>query len=51
VDSKQRQDEFLAKAKEAQAQADQTRDRHEKESWLRIAEGYRDLARCSELKG
>jgi hypothetical protein len=45
VDSKQRRDEFLAKAKEAQEWSERTPDRHEKESWLRIAESYRELAR------
>lgn len=43
--AKERQDDFLTKAKEAQEQAERTPDRHEKESWLRIAESYRALAR------
>ena len=42
--AKKRRDEYLAKAKEAQEQADQVTDRYEKESWLRIAESYRALA-------
>ena len=45
VDSKQRRDEFLAKGKEAQEWSERTPDRHEKESWLRIAESYREPAR------
>lgn len=45
VGAKERQDDFLTKAKEAQEQAERTPDRHEKESWLRIAESYRALAR------
>jgi len=44
VGAKERRDEYLAKAKEAQDQADRTPDRYEKESWLRIAESYRALA-------
>ena len=34
MDSKQRQNEILTKAKEAKPRADQTRDRHQRESWL-----------------
>ena len=45
MDSKQRRDDLLAKAKEAQEWSERTPDRHEKESWLRIAESYRELAR------
>lgn len=44
MDTKQRKEDFLAKAKEADDQAERTSDRYEKESWLRIAKGYRDLA-------
>jgi hypothetical protein len=42
--SKQRQDEYLAKAREALDEAGRTTDRHEKESLVRIAREYRDLA-------
>jgi len=42
---KERRDEYLAKAKDAQDQANLTKDRYEQESWLRIAESYRALAR------
>jgi hypothetical protein len=41
----ERRDEYLAKAKEAEGQAARTRDRYEQESWIRIAESYRALAR------
>jgi hypothetical protein len=43
--AKERRDEYLAKAKDAQNQANLTKDRYEQESWLRIAESYRELAR------
>jgi hypothetical protein len=46
MNGRQRKEEFLAKAKEAEQQAERTADRHEKESWLRIAQSYRDLANC-----
>jgi hypothetical protein len=39
-----RKDDFLAKAKEAEAQANKTTDEAAKASWLRIAAGYHDLA-------
>ena len=42
--AKERRDEFLAKAKEAEDRAAQSRDRYELESLLRIAATYRDLA-------
>lgn len=44
MDAKQRKEDFLAKAKEADDQAERPPDRYERESWLRIAQGYRDLA-------
>lgn len=44
MDSKDQHKEFLAKAKEAREQADLSRDRHEKESWIRIAHSYLELA-------
>ena len=43
--AKERRDEYLAKAQDAQNQANLTKDRYEQESWLRIAESYRELAR------
>jgi hypothetical protein len=36
---------FLAKAKEAMNHADKAKDPFERDSWLRIAADYRDLAR------
>ena len=45
MSGKERQDEFLAKAEEAQAQAEKSKDSDTRDSWLRIAESYRDLAR------
>ena len=50
MNAKQRRDEFLAKAKEAEELAEQTPDWHEKESWLRIAREYRDLAKRQGVK-
>jgi hypothetical protein len=44
---KRKQDEFLAKAKDAEAQAAKCTDEPSRESWLRIAFGYRDLARAN----
>ena len=44
MDAKQRKNHYLAKAKEALAQAEHCPDRYEKESLLRIAREYRDLA-------
>ena len=42
--AKERRDEYLAKAKEAEDQAAQSRDRYELECLLRIAASYRELA-------
>jgi hypothetical protein len=42
--SRTRKEEFLAKAKEAEEQAEKTTDETAKASWLRIAAGYHDLA-------
>jgi hypothetical protein len=44
VNNKARQDEYLSKAKEAEDQAEKTKDEAAKASWLRIAAGYHDLA-------
>jgi len=38
------QDRYLAFAKEAEELAERTVDPQEKETWLRVAEGYRQLA-------
>jgi len=40
---------YLAKAKEAEAQAQKAADPQVKSSWERIAKGYRDLARTPGL--
>jgi hypothetical protein len=42
--------EFLAKAEEAELQAAKAAVGPVRESWLRIAFGYRDLARASGYK-
>lgn len=39
-----KKDAFLAKAKEAEGQAEKAKDEATKASWLRIAAGYHDLA-------
>ncbi len=44
MNAKQRKEEFLTKAKEAEEQAERAPSQQEKESWLRIAREYRDLA-------
>lgn len=44
MNAKERKEKFLAKAKETEQQSERTADRHEKESWLRIAKEYRSLA-------
>jgi hypothetical protein len=51
VGAKERQDEFLAKAKEAEEQAAKAQDERSREGWLRIAFGYRDLARADGHQG
>jgi hypothetical protein len=45
MNGKQRKEEFLAKAQEAEQQAEKAKDFMVRESWRRIAESYRDLAR------
>jgi hypothetical protein len=42
--------EFLAKAKEAEEYAAKAADGPIRESWLRVAFGYRDLARANGYK-
>jgi hypothetical protein len=44
MSSKQRQDDFLARAKEAEEKAAAAKDESAKSAWLRIAAGYHDLA-------
>ena len=45
MNDQQRIADYLAKAKEAEAQAAQARDQATRQAWERIAEGYRDLIR------
>jgi hypothetical protein len=47
VHDQSKQDEFLAKAKESEEQAVKASDERSREGWLRIAYGYRDLARAN----
>jgi hypothetical protein len=42
--SKGRREEYVAKAKEAEEQAEKVKDEASKASWLRIAAGHHDLA-------
>jgi hypothetical protein len=51
MSSADRKAEYLAKAKEAEDQAEQSKDDATKASWLRIAAGYHLLAARPELKG
>jgi hypothetical protein len=51
MDQKSKQDEYLAKAKEAEDQAAKAADERSREGWLRIAYGYRDLARANGYRG
>jgi hypothetical protein len=51
VNHKSKQDEFIAKAKEAEEQATKAPDERSREGWLRIAFGYRDLARANGYQG
>jgi len=44
---KSKRDEYLAKAKDAEDQAAKAPDERSREGWLRIAYGYRDLARAN----
>jgi len=48
IGSSARRDEYLAKAKEAEQQAEKAKDEANKASWLRIAAGYHDLASRNE---
>lgn len=40
-----RRQEFLERAKDAEDRAARTHDPHLRDSWMKVAEGYRDLAR------
>lgn len=40
-----RREEFLARAREAEARAAKTTDPMLRESWLKVAQGYHELAR------
>ena len=42
--AQERRDDYLAKAKDAEEQAEKATDESNKASWLRIAAGYHDLA-------
>jgi hypothetical protein len=44
MDSTRWRDQYLAKAKDAEARAAQATDELDKAAWLRIAAGYHDLA-------
>jgi len=46
MNQKSKRDEYLARAKEAEDQAAKAADERSREGWLRIAYGYRDLARA-----
>jgi hypothetical protein len=48
MNSQDRCEAYLAKAKEAQEQAERFMDQDQKESWLRLAQGYLILARSQE---
>ena len=48
MDTKSRQAEYLAKAKEAEDKAEKATDETTKASWLRISAGYHDLAARQE---
>ncbi len=51
MDRKSKRDEFLAKAEEAEEQAAKAPDERSREGGLRIAYGYRDLARANGHQG
>ena len=44
-------DKFLAKAEEAQENADKAKDAALRDNWLEIAQSYRDLASREEPEG
>ena len=43
-----RYDEYVAKAKEAEEQADKATDERTRHAWRKVAAGYRDLAIMAE---
>ncbi len=51
VSDKGSYEEYTAKAKEAEAMADQLEDEFLKSSWLNIARGYRELAEAERASG
>lgn len=42
--------EYLTKAEEAEKQAEMAADDHAKDSWLKVASGYRDLANMAQAQ-
>jgi hypothetical protein len=46
--SKSKFDEYVAKAQEAQEQAEKAKDREVEQTWRRIAANYRDLAMMAQ---
>jgi hypothetical protein len=51
VNTKDRIDEYLAKAKEAEEHASKVKDPDTRQAWLVVAGGYRDLARREGYTG
>jgi hypothetical protein len=51
VSSEKMREHYLANAKEAEEQASKATDERTREGWLRIAFGYRDLARANGYEG
>ena len=49
MNSSTRRGEYLAKAKDAEDQAEKTSDETANASWLRIAAGYHDLAARQDM--
>jgi hypothetical protein len=45
-----RKAEYLEKAKEAEELAEKTKDPQVRDSWLKIAQSYRELARTTGFK-
>ena len=42
-----KREEYLRRAEEAEREAEKVKDRDQRESWKRIAEGYRALAKAA----
>ena len=51
MNTRQRIEEFLAKARQAEEQASRCKDAQAKRAWEAIAKGYRALARQNEYGG